>query len=51
METVTILEKDMKHITELLKKVTINTKYVEEEIIIKVKYIDKKVNNLIIVDS
>merc|ERR1712074_505268 len=36
---------------EMLKKVTINTKFVEEEIFIDVKYVEKDIENTMIIDS
>merc|ERR1712030_136912 len=38
-------------IEEMLKKVTINTQYVEEEIFIDVKYVQKETDNNMIIDS
>ena len=35
----------------MLKKVTINTQYVEEEIFIDVKYVQKELENSMIIDS
>ena len=40
-----------KNIEEMLKKVTINTKFVEEEIVIDVKYVEKEINKMMIIDS
>ena len=40
-----------KNIEEMLKKVTINTKFVEEEIFIDVKYVEKEIENTMIIDS
>ena len=34
-----------------MKKVTINTKFVEEEIFIDVKYVEKEIENNMIIDS
>ena len=39
-----------KNIEEMLKKVTINTKFVEEEIFIDVKYVEKEIENTMIID-
>merc|ERR1712105_201737 len=36
---------------ELLKKATINTKFMEEEIFIDVKYMEKEIENTMIIDS
>ena len=41
----------IKNIEEMLKKATINTQFVEEEICIDVKYVEKEVNNNMIIDS
>merc|ERR1711984_34629 len=38
-------------IEEMLKKVTINTQFVEEEIFIDVKYVQKETDNSMIIDS
>merc|ERR1712055_910177 len=38
-------------IEEMLKKVTINTQYVEEEIFIDGKYVQKEIDNSMIIDS
>ena len=35
----------------MLKKVTINTQFVEEEIFIDVKYVEKEIDNSMIIDS
>ena len=48
MET---LEKDMKTIMELIKKNPVVTKFVEEEIVINVNYVDKSVVDHMIVDT
>merc|ERR1712105_567058 len=40
-----------KNIEEMLKKVKINTKFVEEEIFIDVKYVEKEIENTMIIDS
>merc|ERR1712074_323033 len=41
----------IKKIEEMLKKVTINTQYVEEEIFIDVKYVQKEIDTSMIIDS
>ena len=41
----------IKNIEEMLKKVTINTQFVEEEICIDVKYVEKEIDNNMIIDS
>ena len=41
----------VKRIEEMLKKVTINTQYVEEEIFIDVKYVQKEIDTSMIIDS
>ena len=41
----------MKNMEEMIKKLTINTKYVEEEIVIDIKYIEKDIDNMMIIDS
>ena len=41
----------IKNIEELLKKATINTQYVEEEIFIDVKYVEREIENNMIIDS
>merc|ERR1712237_94091 len=43
----------MKEMKDVIKKLTttINTKYMEEEIFIDVKYVEKEIENLMIVDS
>ena len=41
----------LSRIEEMLKKVTINTQYVEEEIFIDVKYVQKETDNSMIIDS
>merc|ERR1712237_283242 len=41
----------IKKIEEMLKKVTINTQFVEEEISIDIKYVQKEIDNSMIIDS
>ena len=41
----------VKRIEEMLKKVTINTQFVEEEIFIDVKYVQKEIDTSMIIDS
>ena len=41
----------IKNVEEMVKKLTISTKYVEEEIFIDVKYVEKEIENVMIVDS
>ena len=41
----------IKNMEEMIKKLTINTKYVEEEIFIDVKYVEKEIENMMIIDS
>merc|ERR1712074_396073 len=41
----------IKKIEEMLKKVTISTQYVEEEIFIDVKYVQKEIDTTMIIDS
>merc|ERR1712090_34556 len=41
----------IKKIEEMLKKVTINTQYVEEEYCIDIKYVQKEFDNTMIIDS
>ena len=58
MKKIEVMEKDItamknsnKNVEEMVKKLTISTKYVEEEIFIDVKYVEKEIENLMIVDS
>ena len=58
LKKVEAMEKDnvaiktsIKNIEEMMKKVTINTKFVEEEIVIDVKYVEKDIENMMIIDS
>ena len=44
------MEKSISKIMEMVEK-TVNTQYVEEEIIIDVKYVEKNVDNMMIIDS
>merc|ERR1712090_37736 len=51
---INLIEKSLggvSRIEEMLKKVTINTQYVEEEIFIDVKYVQKEIDNSMIIDS
>merc|ERR1712237_237260 len=41
----------IKKIEEMLKKVTISTQYVEEEYCIDIKYVQKEIDNTMIIDS
>jgi len=41
----------IKKIEEMLKKVTISTQYVEEEYFIDIKYVQKEIDNTMIIDS
>merc|ERR1712237_300771 len=41
----------IKKIEEMLKKVTISTQYVEEEVFIDIKYVQKEIDNTMIIDS
>ena len=41
----------VKRIEEMLKKVTINTQYVEEEIVIVVKYLNAGAERMMLIDS
>ena len=45
------MEKNMNTMMELLKKNSVNTKFVEEEIVINVNYVDKNVVDHMIIDS
>ena len=45
------IKTSIKNIEEMMKKVTINTKFVEEEIFIDVKYVEKEIENTMIIDS
>ena len=58
MKKIEVIEKDsiamktcIKNVEEMVKKLTINTKYVEEEIFIDVKYVEKDIENMMIIDS
>merc|ERR1712105_60980 len=60
MKKIEVMEKDItamknsnKNVEEMVKKLTtsISTKFVEEEIFIDVKYVEKELENLMIVDS
>merc|ERR1712105_96240 len=46
-----VIKTSNKNIEEMLKKATINTKFVEEEIFIDVKYVEKEIENTMIIDS
>ena len=41
----------IKNMEEMMKKLTINTKFVEEEIVIDVKYVEKDIKNMMVIDS
>ena len=41
----------IKNVEEMVKKLTINTQYVEEEIFIDVKYVEKDIKNMMIINS
>ena len=45
------LEKSINTVLEMMKKKTVNTQFVKEEIIIDVKYVEKNVDNMMIIDS
>merc|ERR1712030_266132 len=45
------INQSVKKIEEMLKKVTISTQYVEEEVFIDIKYVQKKFDNSMIIDS
>ena len=45
------LEKSINTVLEMMKKKMVNTQFVEEEIIIDVKYMEKNVDNMMIIDS
>merc|ERR1712237_35299 len=45
------VEQSVKKIEEMLKKVTINTQFVEEEISIDIKYVQRETENSMIIDS
>ena len=45
------LEKLINTVLEMMKKKMVNTQFVEEEIIIDVKYVEKNVDNRMIIDS
>merc|ERR1712105_438809 len=58
MKKIEVIEKDnvsvknsIKNLEDMVKKLTIPTKFVEEEIFIDVKYVEKEIENLMIVDS
>ena len=41
----------VKNMEEMLKKMTINTQFVEEEICIDIKYVEKEIKTSMIIDS
>merc|ERR1712105_452427 len=45
------VEQSVKKIEEMLKKVTISTQFVEEEIFIDIKYVQRETDNSMIIDS
>merc|ERR1712030_173649 len=45
------IKHSVKKIEEMLKKVTISTQYVEEEVFIDIKYVQKEIDNTMIIDS
>ena len=45
------LKKTINDMSEILKKSTINTKFVEEEIVIDIKYVEKDTENMMVIDS
>merc|ERR1712237_112131 len=46
-----MIKQSVKKIEEMLKKVTISTQYVEEEVFIDIKYVQKEFDNSMIIDS
>merc|ERR1712074_297498 len=46
-----VIKTSIKNMEEMMKKITINTKFVEEEIFIDVKYVEKEIENTMIIDS
>merc|ERR1712237_38114 len=46
-----MVEQSVKKIEEMLKKVTISTQYMEEEVFIDIKYVQKEFDNSMIIDS
>merc|ERR1712030_158044 len=45
------IKTSIKNMEEMMKKITINTNFVEEEIFIDVKYVEKEIENVMIIDS
>ena len=45
------MKTSIKNMEEMMKKLTINTQYVEEEIFIDVKYVEKDIENMMIIYS
>ena len=46
------MKKSMKNMEEMIKKImTVSTKYVEEEIVIDIKYMEKDVENMMVINS
>ena len=41
----------MKNMEELMKNIPINTKFVEEEIVVDVKYVEKDMKSMMVIDS
>ena len=51
LEKVEKVEESVNKIMDMLKKNPINTKYIEEEIVIDVKFVDSNIGNKMIIDS
>ena len=47
----TVIKTSIKNMEEMMKKITINTKFIEEEIVIDVKYVEKDIENMMVLDS
>ena len=47
----TDMKKSIKNMEEMMKKLTINPKFVEEEIVIDVKYVEKDTENMLVIES
>jgi len=45
------VEKPIKNMEEMMKKITINSKFVEEEIVIDVQYVEKDIENMMMINS
>ena len=45
------IKTSVNEIKEMMKKMTISTQYVEEEIVINVKYVEKEIENMMVIDS